>query len=148
MQYFKRFWHFSKQVTKYQFYWQGCRYLELQTGETLAWQGSKRVIWTLFWSSSQILIKTSKRGLTLFLIVSHQGDFIVLYVWEIVVRKNLTNFEGWHFTRFIFWSDGDFRKLRQRISTQAHAFSNLLNWERYHLLPIFLIVFRLEEVRW
>ena len=148
MQYFKRFWHFSKQVTKYQFYWQGCRYLELLTGETLAWQGSKRVIWTLFWSSSQILIKTSKRGLTLFLIVSRQGDFIVLYVWEIVVRKNLTNFEGWHFTRFIFWFDGDFRKLRQRISTQAHAFSNLLNWERYHLLPIFLIVFRLEEVRW
>ena len=126
MQYFKRFWHFSKQVTKYQFYWQGCRYLELQTGETLAWQGSKRVIWTLFWSSSQILIKTSKRGLTLFLIVSHQGDFIVLYVWEIVVRKNLTNFEGCHFARFyilIWWS---FPKIETKNFNSGPCFFKLV----------------------
>ena len=39
------------------------------------------------------------------------------------------------------------KKLRQRISTRAHAFSNLLNWERYHLLHIFLTVFTLEEIR-
>ena len=36
-----------------------------------------------------------------------QGGFIVPYVWEIVVRKNLTNFEGYHLARFyifVWWS--------------------------------------------
>ena len=40
-------------------------------------------------------------------IATRQGGFIVLHVWEIVVRKNLTIFEGCHFARFyilIWWS--------------------------------------------
>ena len=48
---------------------------------------------------------------------------------------------------FIFWFGGVFWKSRQRISTRAHAFSNLLNWERYHLLHISLTAFILEEFR-
>ena len=41
------------------------------------------------------------------LIAARQGGFIVPYVWEIVVWKNLTNFEGCHFAWFyilIWWS--------------------------------------------
>ena len=41
------------------------------------------------------------------LIDASQGGFIVPYVWEIVVRKNVTNFEGCHFAWFnifIWWS--------------------------------------------
>ena len=41
------------------------------------------------------------------LISARQGGFIVPYVWEIVVWKNLTNFQGCHFARFyilIWWS--------------------------------------------
>ena len=40
-------------------------------------------------------------------IAARQGGFIVSYVWEVVVRKNLTNFEGCHFAQFyilIWWS--------------------------------------------
>ena len=75
-------------------------------------------------------------------IAACQGGFIVPHVWEIVVRKNLTPCEG-----FMFWFDRVFRKSRQRVSTPAHAFSNLLNWKGYHLLNICLTVFTLEEVR-
>ena len=41
------------------------------------------------------------------LIDARKGGFIVPYVWEIVVRKNVTNFEGCHFAWFyifIWWS--------------------------------------------
>ena len=41
------------------------------------------------------------------IIAARQGGFIVPYVWEIVVRKHVTNFEGCHFARFyilIWWS--------------------------------------------
>ena len=34
------------------------------------------------------------------LIAARQGGFIVPYVREIVVRKNVANFEGCHFARF------------------------------------------------
>ena len=34
------------------------------------------------------------------LIAARQGGFIVPYVWEIVVSKNVTIFEGCHFPRF------------------------------------------------
>ena len=42
-----------------------------------------------------------------FIIDARQGGFMISYVWEIVVRKNLTIFEGCHFARFyilIWWS--------------------------------------------
>ena len=93
-------------------------------------------------------VKTVINGLTLLrrshTTAARQGGFIVPYVWEIVVRKHVTNFEGCHFARFyilIWW------RLRQRVSTRAHAFSNLLSWERYHLLHISLTEFTLEEIR-
>ena len=41
------------------------------------------------------------------IIAARQGSFIVPYVWEIVVRKDLTNLEGCQFARFynlIWWS--------------------------------------------
>ena len=41
------------------------------------------------------------------LTAARQGGFIVLHLWEIVARKNLTIFEGCHFARFyilIWWS--------------------------------------------
>ena len=96
-------------------------------------------IWNKFWLCMKLLI------------AARQGGFIVPYVWEIVVRKNLTNFEGCHFARFyilIWWS---FPKIETTNFNSGpwcfYGFSNLLNWERYHLLHIFLIVFTLEEVR-
>ena len=33
----------------------------------------------------------------LLLIAAQQGGFIVMYLWEVVVRKNLTIFEDFHF---------------------------------------------------
>ena len=41
------------------------------------------------------------------IIAARQGGFIFPYVWEIVVRKDLTNLEGCQFARFynlIWWS--------------------------------------------
>ena len=35
-----------------------------------------------------------------YVIAARHGGFIVPYVWEIVVRKNLTIFEGCHFPRY------------------------------------------------
>ena len=80
-------------------------------------------------------------------IAARQRGFIVPNAWKVVVRKNLTNFEGCHFAWIyilIWWS---FPKIETKNSTRAHVFWNLLNWERYHLLHISLTAFTLEEVR-
>ena len=55
-----------------------------------------------------------------------QGGFIVPYVWEIVVRKNLTNFEGCHFARFyilIWWS---FPKIETKNFNSGSCFFKLV----------------------
>ena len=52
--------------------------------------------------------------------------FIVLYVWEIVVRKNLTNFEGCHFAQFyilIWWS---FPKIEPKSFNSGPCFFKLV----------------------
>ena len=51
---------------------------------------------------------------------------IVPHVWETVVRKNLTIFEGCHFTRFYILIWQSFRKSRQRISTRTQAIFTLV----------------------
>ena len=43
-----------------------------------------------------------------------QSGFIVLYVWEIVTRKNLTIFEGCHFSRFYIIDLVDFCENRDK----------------------------------
>ena len=48
------------------------------------------------------------------LIAARQGGFIVPYVWEIVVRKNLTIFEGCHFPRFYIIDLIKFRENRDK----------------------------------
>ena len=56
------------------------------------------------------------------LIAARQGGFIVPYVWEIVVRKNLTNVEGCYFARFyilIWWS---FRKIETKNFNSGPCF--------------------------
>ena len=60
------------------------------------------------------------------LIAARQGGFIVPYVWEIVVRKNLTNFEGCHFARFyilIWWS---FPKIETKNFNSGSCFFKLV----------------------
>ena len=55
-----------------------------------------------------------------------QGGFIVPYVWEIVVRKNLTNFEGCHFARFyilIWWT---FPKIKTKNFNSGPCFFKLV----------------------
>ena len=59
-------------------------------------------------------------------IAARQGGFIVPYVWEIVVRKNLTNFEGCHFARFyilIWWS---FPKIETKNFNSGSCFFKLV----------------------
>ena len=60
------------------------------------------------------------------LITARQGDFIFPHVWEIVVRKNLTNFEGCHFARFyilIWWS---FPKIETKNFNSGPCFFKLV----------------------
>ena len=60
------------------------------------------------------------------IIAANQGGFIVPYVWEIVVRKNLTNFEGCHFARFyilIWWS---FPKIETKNFNSGSCFFKLV----------------------
>ena len=62
----------------------------------------------------------------LWFIAARQSNFIVLYVWEIVVRKNLTNFEGCHFARFyilIWWS---FAKIETKNFNSGSCFLKLV----------------------
>ena len=60
------------------------------------------------------------------IIAASQDGFIVPYVWEIVVRKNLTNFEGCHFARFyilIWWS---FLKIETKNFNSGPCFFKLV----------------------
>ena len=60
------------------------------------------------------------------IIAARQGGFIVPYVWEIVDRKNLTNFEGCHFARFyilIWWS---FPKIETKNFNSGSCFFKLV----------------------
>ena len=60
------------------------------------------------------------------LIAARQGGFIVLYVWQIVVRKSLTNFEGCHSGRFyilIWWS---FPKIETKNFNSSPCFFKLV----------------------
>ena len=71
-------------------------------------------IWNKFWLCMKLLI------------AARQGGFIVPYVWEIVVRKNLTNFEGCHFARFyilIWWS---FSKIETKNFNSGPCFFKLV----------------------
>ena len=59
-------------------------------------------------------------------IAARQGGFIIPHVWEIVVRKNLTNFEGYHFGRFyllIWWS---FPKIKTKNFNSGPCFFKLV----------------------
>ena len=60
------------------------------------------------------------------LIAASQAGFIVPHVWEIVVRKYLTIFEGYHFARFyilIWWS---FPKIETKNFNSGLCFSKLV----------------------
>ena len=77
----------------------------------------------------------------------HRG-FIYSRTYEKSKLEKISQFsKGATFLDFIYWFYRVFGKLRQRISTQNHVFSILLNWERYYLRHIFLTVHTLEEVR-
>ena len=75
-------------------------------------------------------VKTVINGLTLLrrshTTAARQGGFIVPYVWEIVVRKHVTNFEGCHFARFyilIWWS---FPKIETKSFNSGPCFFKLV----------------------
>ena len=61
---------------------------------------------------------------TSFLINCRQGDFIVLYVWEILVRKNVTIFEGCRFSRFSIFIWLSFRKIETKNFNSDPSFFN------------------------
>ena len=92
------------------------------------------------------------------LITAHQGSFMVLYVWEVLVRKNLTIFEGpqhpcfdrfcisiwWSFSKIEtknFNSDSCFFKLVKlgMISPAAH-FPNFLQIGRSQIIAAIIHV--------
>ena len=78
-----------------------------------------RIIWIL-WNIWLMFICLKR------FISARQGSFIVSYVWEIVVRKNLTNFEGCHFARFyilIWWS---FPKIETKNFNSGSCFFKLV----------------------
>ena len=59
-------------------------------------------------------------------IAARQVGFIFLYVWEIIVRKNLTNFKVCHFVRFyilIWWS---FPKIETKNFNSGPCFFKLV----------------------
>ena len=72
------------------------------------------------------------------LIAARRGGFIVPYVWEIVVRKNLINFEGCHFARFyilIWWS---FPKIETKNFNSGPCFFKLVKLGTISLTAHFL----------
>ena len=62
------------------------------------------------------------------IIAAHQGGFIVPYVWEIVVRKNLTNLEGCHFARFYILISRSFPKIEAKDFNSASCFFKLVKF--------------------
>ena len=78
-----------------------------------------------------LLFKTNRNNTTIEfgifeLVATSQGGFVVWYVWEIVVKKNLTNFEGWHSARFyilIWWS---FPKIETKNFNSGSCFFKLV----------------------
>ena len=61
-----------------------------------------------------------------FVIAAHQGGFIIPCVWEIVVRKNLTNFEGCHFARFYILIWQSFPKIETNDFNSGSYFFKLV----------------------
>ena len=84
------------------------------------------------WLLTQSVInhfKTVINGLTLLrshIIAARQGGFIVPKVWEIVVRKYLTNFEGFHFAQFYILIWCSFPKIETKSFNSGPCFFKLV----------------------
>ena len=60
------------------------------------------------------------------IIAARQGGFIVPHVWEIVVRKNLTNLEGCRLARFYILISWSFPKIETKNFNSDPCFFKLV----------------------